>query len=148
MSSGNGYFAYLCSSLEEVEDVNFNTSSYIRAFYGCNKLVSIAKINSAKGTDYSYAFNYCSELIHIRFDGVIGQNLDFKDSPLDVESIKSIVSHLYDYSAESPNIRTITFKTSAFEALEEEGATAEYNGTPCTWEELIGYKKWNLTLAS
>jgi hypothetical protein len=38
----------------------------------------------------------------------------------------------------------VTFKTSAFNVLESEGSTAEYNGEACTWAELIDNKKWNL----
>jgi hypothetical protein len=52
---------------------------------------------------------------------------------------------LKDYSGTSnENVYTITFSTDCKTALEAEGATAEYNGQPCTWTELIAYKKWNL----
>ena len=61
--------------------------------------------------------------------------------------MKNIITCLKDYTGSSEYTYTVTFKTSAFNVLESEGATAEYNGIACTWAELIDNKKWNLVKA-
>ena len=62
--------------------------------------------------------------------------------------MKNIIEHLKDYNGTTNEYKyTVTFKTSAFNVLEAEGATAEYNGTACTWAELIDNLKWNLVKA-
>ncbi len=99
-------------------------------------------------TSFNGAFDSCSKLKNIVLEGVLDKSISFSACPLSVESMKSIISCLKDYTGTtSEHTYTLTFKTSVFNALEAEGATAEYNGAECTWAELIDNKKWNLTLA-
>jgi hypothetical protein len=122
-----------------------------RTFMGDKYLISVEliKLGDNRTSDFNAAFNGCSALKEIRFDGVIPNTLSIGECPLSVASLKDIIEHLKDYAENTANHYkyTVTFKTSAFNALEAEGATAEYNGTACTWAELIGYKKWNLVKA-
>lgn len=86
-----------------------------------------------------------TKLTDLTMTGVLAKSMIFSACPLSVDSIKSIITCLKDFSGtDSENTYTVTFKTSYFNKLETEGDTAEYNGTPCTWAELIGFKKWNL----
>lgn len=143
---GYNQMFYSCSELEEIEDINFQAGHpYKQSFYNCKKLHTIAKIRSDKQyTKYNNTFRTCNSLKNIRFEGEIGQSISFSYSPLTVESMKNIVTCLYDYSGTTSEYKyTVTFSSACKEALEAEGATAEYNGTPCTWLELIEYKKWN-----
>ena len=112
-------------------------------------LEKIECLHSSEEIEFTQAFLNCYKLKQISFEGVIGRDISFAYSPLTVESMKNIITHLKDYSADTANhyAYTVTFLTSAFEALEAEGATAEYNGVACTWTELIDNLKWNLTLA-
>lgn len=99
-------------------------------------------------TSFNDVFGNCTALENIVFEGVIDKSISFSACPLSVESIKSIIYCLKDYTGTtSEHTYTVTFKTSAFNALEAEEITAEYNGEACTWAELIDNKKWNLTLA-
>ena len=90
-----------------------------RMFYKTTALKSIGTIIPRKETTWSQTFDVASKLTTIRFsDGVmedgtdisasqnpennkIGKAIDFSDCPLDVESIRSIINALYDYSGTS-----------------------------------------------
>lgn len=95
--------------------------------------------------DFQNTFNNANSLTTIKISGTITKSISFSQSPLTVESMKSIITHLKDYSGtENEFAYTVTFKTSAFEVLEAEGNTSP-NGK--TWTEYIDDLKWNLTLA-
>ena len=142
------------TGLTYLPEISFESATYSSArieqvFAGCNSLKSIDKViyHTDKYVATTNTFSNCNSLTHLRIGGVIGNSFNVSWCPLDVESIKDVILHLKDYSGISEYTYTVTFKTSAFEALEAEGATAEYNGTPCTWAELIDNKKWNLVKA-
>ena len=136
-----------CTKLEIVEDIGMQPAAYYFTFTDSYKLHTIEVLRFAEDTQENSGFKGCSSLRNITIEGTIGRKLNFGSCPLSVKSLKSVIEHLKDYTGGSEYTYTITFKTSAFEALEAEGTTAEYNGTPCTWAELIDNKKWNLTLA-
>lgn len=123
-----------------------------RTFYSASgaPLVTIDKIilpPEGTITSTNSVFYGCSKLANITFEGVIDRSISFSACPLTVASMKNIISCLKDYTGSSEYSYTLTLKSSAFSALEAEGATAEYNGASCTWAELADNKKWNLTLA-
>ena len=133
------------------------TNLPILDFSGCTSMAGtfdyyqgyvIRLILSDEGTTtFTNVFRRCYNLTTVIIEsGVIGRSISFSDSPLIVASLKNIISHLKDYAEDTANHykNTVTFKTSAFNVLESEGATAEYNGVACTWAELIDNKKWNL----
>lgn len=142
-------------------DKGFTTEGYIPD-YGIQALVNyrytydsataiktIQVVRSVENTTYEGTFQKCSNLTHITFEGVIGRNISFSDcTKLSAASIKNIAEHLKDNSGTDKEYAyTLTLDSGAFAVVESEGATAEYNGLPCTWAELIDNKKWNLTLA-
>jgi hypothetical protein len=151
---------YYCNQTEVIPVIDVSgvveTSSLTQMFYSCSKLQTIRKLilpeNMTSTNCYNYMFDNCSSLANIEVEGNIVQTISFSKSPLTVESLKSIITHLKDFTDTSNASKyTVTFKRydsntgyTAFEDLEDEGATAEYNGQPCTWSELIAYKKWNL----
>ena len=152
MTSGRETFIY-CTMFNRLPEIDATKATYfLDTFYGMIRLVTIDKliINTDVVTNWSAdIFGNCTRLVNINMEGsVLGKSISFLWCPLSVESIKSIILCLKDFSGTtSEYTTTITFKTSAFEALEAEGATAEYNGTPCTWAELIDNLKWNLVKA-
>ena len=138
-----------CPNLEIIHAMDFSTCQNYEYFaYNCPKLETIEKINFSSATNLSNAFGACPKLANINCEGNIPISISFASSPLTVASLKSIITHLKDYSGtDSENTYTVTFKASAFSALEAEGSTAEYNGVACTWTELIDNLKWNLVKA-
>lgn len=115
-------------------------------FNGMYYLYTIDKLTVEQDREYQGTFTRCDALKNITFDGVIGRNISFSYSPLSVESMKSVIMHLKDYSGtDSEFTYKVTFSSACLTALEAEGATAEYNGEACTWTELItDKKKWEL----
>lgn len=138
--------------ITRVPALNCNTTTYsslTNVFSNAPYLVTIDEliIRNDGTNNFTNTFDGSTSLKNIKFTGMIGRNISFSSCPLSVESLKNIILCLKDYTGLSEYSYTVTFKTSAFNALEAEGATAEYNGTACTWAELIGFKKWNLTKA-
>ena len=137
---------------QTVEAPDFDTSPskvFTQTYYQATRLVTIPRVNISNATDVTNMFVGATSLQNVTFEGEIPLSLSFADCPLSVASLKNIITHLKDYSADTANhyAYTVTFLTSAFEALEAEGATAEYNGVACTWTELIDNLKWNLVKA-
>lgn len=91
---------------------------------------------------YSSTFTSCSRLTDISFveGSVIGRSINFKSSPLTVESAKRVITILEDYSGTADEYTySVTFSASTLELLEAEGATAP-NGD--TWMNYIQSKGW------
>jgi hypothetical protein len=110
-------------------------------------ITRIPELNISESTNLGSdsPFLGASKLRDLIMTGVLAKSISFSNCPLYVTSIKSIISCLKDYSGtDGEYTYTVTFKTSAFNVLESEGSTAEYNGEACTWAELIDNKKWNL----
>lgn len=154
VTSNASMFEY--AFITRVPSLNCNSTKYSTlngVFRGARYLVTIDElIIRNDGTNvFAQVFDGCTALKKITITGVIGRSISFADCPLSVESLKNIAGCLKDYSLEDTSDNhykyTLTVKASAFEELDAEGATAEYNGAACTWAELIDNKKWNLTQA-
>ncbi len=171
-----GYaFAANATPISVLDSLKYPISGTLyRTFYNNQSLVEINNPLILSSGDSSDCFSYSQKLKKIAdlevgeaatwtgrtpfFDaraleelnikGVIAPSISFQHSPLSVASLKKVVSCLKDYNGTTNEYKyTVTFKTSAFNALETEGATAEYNEVACTWAELIDNKKWNLVKA-
>lgn len=159
----------LSEEVEGVINADFsNCTNLTQAFQDFNKITRLGTLDLRKVTvatnafafmsalqkidkiildesSLAFGFTSCISLSDVTIEGVVGNSMSFKTSPLTIGSMKSVISHLKDYSGtENEYTYTVTFKSSEFSALEAEGATAEYNGVACTWAELIDNKKWNL----
>lgn len=112
------------------------------AFSGSALLRRIEKIVTANETNYTNAFNNCSALEEIRFEGVIGKNIDFSDCPLSKESILSIITHLSDTSS----AQTLTLKTSAVSAIDWTNTVID-DVTYNSFDEICDLKtNWTISL--
>lgn len=129
-----------CTKLEIVEDIGMQPACYYFAFYGCTKLHTIEVLRFAEDTKHDNGFVKCTSLSNITIEGTIGQNLSFASSPLSVDSIKSVITHLKDYS-DSTETHTLTLSSTSKSLLEAEGATSP-NGN--TWSDYINDLGWTL----
>ena len=159
----------LTGEIEAITNIDWSEcTNFEQACQDLNKVTRLGVIDLRKATNLTNAFIYMAALTtidkiifgdstpnitfsknvslkNVKTEGVIFNDITFKDCPLTVDSLKSVISCLKDYTGTtSEYTKKVTFLTSAFDVLEAEGSTAEYNGTPCTWAELIGFKKWNL----
>jgi hypothetical protein len=150
------YMFYYNTDVTEVPTLDFSgldaSSRLTQTFYMNKNLRIVEKFIFPENTTASSAYNQmlmgCESLVDFEAGGTIVQTISFAECPLSVKSMKSIISCLKDFTGASNDFDyTVTFKTSAFNELEKEGATAEYNGAACTWAELIDNKKWNLVKA-
>lgn len=132
-----------CSKLIEIEDVGLPAAAYSNTFYDCVKLEKIAVVRAQEDTIFApNTFGYCSRLRDLTMEGVIGTDIRFDRSPLSVESMKSIISHLKDYSGtEKEGTYTVTFTSTCKTALGVEGNTSP-NGN--TWTQYVYDLGWNL----
>lgn len=147
---GNVNSAFAFSKITDAKVRILNATNIQQLCRYNSDITRIPELNISEATTMGSdsPFLGASKLSDLIMTGVLAKSVGFSNSPLNVESIKSIISCLKDYTGTtSEHTYTVTFKTSYFNKLEEEGATAEYNGVACTWAELIGYKKWNLVKA-
>jgi hypothetical protein len=110
-------------------------------FAGDINLRTIEELTVAETTPFSLTFNRCDALQNITIEGVIGRSISFPHSPLSVESMKSIITHLKDYSGTDKEYTyTLTLSSTSKTALEAEGATSP-NGN--TWLEYLDDIGWD-----
>jgi len=140
-ASTNHFYCFDNSYLEKIPYLTMPTSSRAYGWFrNCKKLVEVEGLYCNENNEYTDTFLNCEKLTRIIFDGVIANNINISYSPLDSESIVSLIEHLKPYpeDAGSPK-HTVTLKESAFEALEDEEGT---------WGKAINALGWNLTLIS
>ena len=119
-----------------------NASKLQSTFDTCSRLVTIDKLifkNDGSQT-FPSAFNSCTALKNITFEGVIGNDINFQQSPLTPESMISIITRLKDYSDTTETFtRTVYFSDACWAALEAHSSAP--NGG--TWEDYVTSLGWN-----
>ena len=92
------------------------------------------------------AFTYNTELTHIRFEGVIGNSINFKDSPLDKDSIINIFNHL----SKNTTDKSLTLNLDACrEAFGDDDGMADWTPDyyPDEFNDLVNSRSnWNIVL--
>ena len=88
-------------------DIDATIGNDLNYAFATSQVVTVRKLIVSEKTTYSYAFRYAEKLVEIRFEGVIGQNIDFTSCPLSHESLLDILSHLKDISG-TGETRTLT----------------------------------------
>lgn len=144
-TEGLSAFCNNCPKLEIIEDINFNPySNYYQSFSYCSNLHTIKRLPFEETTTTDSAFLRCGKLQNITIDGVIGGNISFSDSPLTVESMLSVITHLKDYSEDATNKGKyiLTLKDTCKTLMAEQGAITELDGK--TYDQYITDIGWNL----
>lgn len=89
----------------------------------------------------SYTFIECLKLKNITIQGVIGRDFDIKQSPLTVESMKSVINALKNYSGTDKKLAyTVSFSSACWERLEAESSAP--NGD--TWKNYVNSLGWKI----
>lgn len=144
----------MCTLLEKFPDLGLPAGFYYYFFRGCSSLHTIEVLRFVENTKEEASFTSCTKLANITIEGIIGRSISFKDSPLSVKSMKSIITHLNKYDAKS---YTLTVQSKPFEMLEAAGFTDDdkallsENGITVTdestWATVVDDLNWNLVLA-
>lgn len=131
--SSNDTFSY--SSITEIPvdiivEEGFNLNP---AFYYCQQLHTVKKIViSENSTVDNHTFDGCRNLTSIRFEGTIGQSINFQWSPLVKASVESIFSALSTTSSG----KTLTLSS---------GSKGEF--TTSEWNALVETRpNWNISV--
>lgn len=131
------YTCYNCTELEEIEDIGISPDfSFTYTFANCKKLHTIAKITLGENDKMNNVFTQCNNLKNIRIEGTIGQSVSFAWSPLTVESMKSIISCLKNYSGtDKDGTYTISFSSACWASLGADSTAPDGN----TWKDYVKY---------
>ena len=132
------------SYLTEIYDMGIPDTDIMTSWYAyCYALHTIEKIRVNENTTYGETFLQASALKNVTFEGVIGQNISFAQSPLTVKSMLSVITHLKDYSGTtSAGTYTLTLKDSCKTLMAEQGEIEELGGK--TYDQYITDIGWNL----
>jgi hypothetical protein len=118
------YFAY-ASAIKHFPVINITSASYNGSMFGyCRGLVTIDKLVVEAQNTYNNAFVNCTSLANIVFEGVIGNNISFAQSPLTKESITSVINALSTTATGKTLTLNMTAKEAAFTADEWTTLTA------------------------
>ena len=118
-----------------------NMRSRLNNTFSSSRIVEIEElVVSPTYQDFQTPFNNATALTTIKISGTIFKSISFSYSPLTVESMKSIITHLKDYSGtDKEGTYKVTFSSACLTALEAEGATSP-NGN--TWTEYMTDLGW------
>ena len=147
-TSGVKYMTYYFYSsqftaLPEISTVS--SASVNCCFQNTTFLKSIDKLILKEDGSQSLTntFTSASRLENIIIEGVIGKDISFSYSPLSVESMVSIITHLKNYTGtESAGNYTLTLKDSCKTLMAQQGAMDELDGK--TYDAYIADIGWNL----
>lgn len=110
-----------CGITDTKVDITVSSTNTTNVFRNCASLKTIRKLIVTEGVVFTNWFSGCTALENITFDGVIGQNLDIRWSPLTHDSLMSIINALKDYSADtSGTTYTLTIGGTNLEKLTQE----------------------------
>lgn len=138
----------LFSELNEIDlrgitNKNNTALAFYGGYTGYARIYRIEKIIVNETTQIAAdAFHYQDELMHIRFEGVIGTDLIFRDSPLDKDSIEHIINNLSDTATG----KSVAFNRSAISwAYDTTGEYDFYEEEIPEWLDIINTKpNWNI----
>ena len=121
--------------------MDYSTSSFQNVFLN-STIETIDKMIVPENLLYkNNTFQGCSNLKNIIFEGVIAETINFQWSPLTVDSMKSIISCLKDFSGTTnANTKTITFSEACWAELEASGSSPAGG----TWEDYVTSLGWNV----
>lgn len=109
-----------------------------------SSITTIKKLIVSETTSYRSTFANCFMLANIEIEGVIGQSIDFSSCPLNLESAKSVLTHLkyqteYEGNAESPY--SILLSSYTWELLDAEHEPPESGYMP--WRSYLTQRGWS-----
>ena len=122
ITQAGSMFSY--SRITHLPVMDFSNAANINyIFSGANILQFIEKIIVSENCTYVLAFNACSALESVTFEGVIGKSISFDASPLlNDASVQSIIDHLKDLTGATA--QTLTFHADVGAKLTDEQKAA------------------------
>lgn len=145
LNTGNNYrfsfMFYNAKVLTHIPELDMTLANYTQTmFSGNSKLHTIDKmIFSEDGLSVELKFSGCSALANIVIEGKIANNFNMQWCPLTVESMKSVIGALKDFSGtDKVDTYTLTFSDDCWATLEAD-STSPSGGT---WEDYVTSLGW------
>ena len=139
------YMFYQSGITDTKVGIYANANNLYQAFNAATQLETIRLLNVYETTTFDTAFNNCTSLKNITFEGVIGLDIDIHWSPLTTESIVNIIEHL----STTASGKTLTLNTKAVNSMVFPYTSAESGITYNSWNELIATRNnWTISKAS
>lgn len=139
--TGNNEYMFYSAHISELGILDISNMSAFSYSLSYSKIETVEKLIVSENTAMTYTFNYAQELKNIIFDGVIGRNLEIHYSPLTVESMKSAILHLKNYSGTSDEGKyKIKFSSACWNGLEADSTSP----TGTTWKEYVQNLGWSI----
>jgi hypothetical protein len=111
-----------------------NAQQFDYGCFFCWALHTVDCITANEACTWTGAFRECNVLTNITFDGVIGRDIHFQWSPLSVDSMKSVITHLKNYTDTTDvNTQTVKFTDDCWAALEADSVAPDGN----TWRDYV-----------
>jgi hypothetical protein len=133
------------SKISRVGVLNLENATDIVDIFAYNNFIESIELMvlSEKITaNWNSPFIGCIRLKEIRFGGVIPKSIKFPSSPLSVDSMKSIITHLKNFAGTADEfLNSLTLTSACKTLLEAEGATSP-NGN--LWTEYVADLGWTL----
>lgn len=146
ITNGNSMFAYSGVKNIDCEIEIAVTGDSVRSMFASAWVERIKLLKVNESLSYTGSFSDCSKLQDIRIGGVIGKTVSFSASPLNFDSIISIIEHLSSTSTG----QKLTLKKSAVDtAFETSKGAADGSTNPDScWVSVLTWKpNWTITLA-
>lgn len=148
-ASGSGLDTTVCyafqnmfeySGITRVPEISITVPSGESAigamFRNCKQLVEIQKIILGEGVVVAFnnVFTETIRLTTVTFEGTICRDINFQWSPLSVDSMKSVITHLKNYAGTADGAKyKVTFTDACWVALEADGSAPDGN----TWRDYV-----------
>lgn len=134
------FYGTAFTRLGEIEITGGN-APYARAVYAYSKqLVTIDKITCVENGVFTNFFDGDTSLANLTIEGVIGRDFNAIDSPLAVDSMKSVISRLKNYAGTSNELKyKVSFSEACWTALEASGASPSGG----TWKDYVTDLGWS-----
>lgn len=130
---------YMTSITEAPVMDTSNCTDFHRTFSGCEHLTIIPLINLSSATITTYLFYDCTSLTSITFEGTLNSDLDIHFSPLNKESILSLLNAI-----STDSTKTYILAKSAVDKAFETSEGAKDGSTSEEWLNLTNSDKITL----
>jgi hypothetical protein len=144
-SGVNAQQLFAISSFTHIGELVFmpsNPNASNGTFHKAEKLVTIDKVTFSANHTGTNTFEFCYALVNLTVAGTIGHTINLHWSTLlSVESMKSVISCLEDYSGTSSEYEyTVNFSDECWAELEANSVSP----TGTTWAEYVDSLGWNI----
>ena len=134
-------YAFLRGSHWGVIDTTKTTNLNVQMFFYANMLHTIDELIVKETTIYgTNTFVGTTALKNLKISGTIGRTITLAQSPLTVESAKSVINALKNYAGTDNALKyKLTLKSTVWDALNE----AEAPPVGDTWQDYVSSLGWN-----